>query len=111
MEDAGVPVNHDHVRGLPLACVLRRSGKLFQNSDGDDAAFALSSTVDHVDAFLSHTWSTARWRKFMALSMHYNFNKALCMAFSLGLMVSVPCRLGSAPCDGHELGPPKQTPS
>ena len=25
----------------------------------------------------------------MALSMHYNFNKALCMAFSLGLMVSV----------------------
>ena len=79
----------DNVRSLPLACVLQRGGKLFEDSAGDDATFALSSSVNHVDAFISHTWSTPRWRKFMALSMHFNFTRALCISLFLGVVVNV----------------------
>ena len=90
MVDLGVArVYKNHVRGLPLSCVLQGCGKLFQDPVGSDATFALSSQVNHLDAFLSHTWSTPRWRKFMALSMHYNFMKALCIAVSFGVVVGV----------------------
>lgn len=86
-----------HVRGLPLSRVLMARGKLFQDSTGDAATFALSQPGPHVDVFLSHTWSTPRWKKHMALSLHFNFTKALLAAFAVGVLLAALTASGGLP--------------
>ena len=97
MPMATLEAAQDHLRGLPLECVLKGFGQLLQDAVADDATFALSAQVSHVHAFLTHTWSTPRWRKFTTLSMHFNFMTALSVAFFLGVVVSVLAGLGVLP--------------
>ena len=32
--------------------------------------YELSAPVEEIDAFLSHNWSTPRWKKFLSLVLH-----------------------------------------
>ena len=41
------------------------------------------------DAFLSHNWSTPRWKTFLALCLHYNARVAFVAAVLAGVLVSV----------------------
>ena len=99
MEDAGsgqaavsLPTSTLHVallRGSPLRVVLRRGGRIFENSEGTAESHDLSSEVDHIDTFVSHTWSTPRRKKFLPLSFHFCFLSAYATSWFIGLVVSV----------------------
>ena len=76
------------LRGVPVWSVLRGGGKLFDNSRGTERTFRLSSEVSHIDTFISHTWSTPRWRKTITLCMQYNFSVAYLSAVTTGVVIA-----------------------
>ena len=45
------------LRGAPLRVALRGRGRIFENSEGRAETYDLSSQVDHIDTFVSHTHS------------------------------------------------------
>ena len=55
----------------------------------DAESHDLSSEVDHIDTFVSHTWSTPRRKKFLALSFLFCFLSAYATSWFIGLVVSV----------------------
>ena len=61
---------------------------MFKNSEGIAESYGLSSLVIHVDTFTSHTCRTPKTKKFMALSLHFNFAIANVSALFVGLVVS-----------------------
>ena len=75
--------------------VLQHRAGVFQHSAGCTATFA--EDVDRLDAFLSHTWSTPRWKTFMALSLYYNVRTALVAAVLAGVAISVCVACGMLP--------------
>ena len=85
------------VRGARVDAVLRHGARVFQHSAGSSASYALSKEVDRLDAFLSHTWSTPRWKTFMALCLHYNASIAFATAFLVGVLLSVGVAVGMFP--------------
>ena len=62
---------------------------MFQDSVGSSASFAMLPEVDRLSAFLSHTWSTPRYKTFMALCMHYNASVAFVAVLFGGFLLSV----------------------
>ena len=93
MADVGVegdscPLDVSLLRGAPMRVLLRRGGDVFKNSEGIAESYGLSSLVIHVDTFTSHTWRTPKTKKFMALSLHFNFAIACVSALFIGLVVS-----------------------
>ena len=76
------------LRGAPLRVALRGRGRIFENSEGRAETYELSSQVDHIDSFLSHTWGTPRWQKFMALSLHFGFPIAYASSLLVGCVIS-----------------------
>ena len=87
----------EYVRAAPLSTVLRRGGKIFAQSDGSAETFALSKPVTRINWFISHTWHTPRWKKFMALSFHANFSFAFACSLVVGLLTVVFSVLGVLP--------------
>ena len=79
----------EYVRGARLDAVLHHRARVFQDSVGSSASFAMSTEVDRLSAFLSHTWSTPRYKTFMALCLHYNANVAFVAVLTVGLLLSV----------------------
>ena len=76
------------LRGTPLSVVLRRGGRIFENNQGTAESYELSSQVDHLDTFVSHTWRTPRRWKFLALSLHFGFAVAYAFSLLTGVVVS-----------------------
>ena len=79
----------EYVRGARLDAVLHHRARVFQDSVGSSASFAMSTEVDRLSAFLSHTWSAPRNKKFMALCMHYNANLAFVAVLFGAFLLSV----------------------
>ena len=82
------PFNVDPLRASPRRVVLRRGGHVFENNEGSAESYSLSSQVDHIGTFVSHTWRTPRIRKFMALSFHFGFSLAYMFSCLIGVVVS-----------------------
>lgn len=68
-------IDRSLLRGIPLRESLRSCGSLWVTSpvelqDADRAGlWKKSRNVESLDTFLSHTWQTSGWRKFLALLM------------------------------------------
>ena len=82
------------LRAAPLSVLLRRGGSIFDNSEGTSESYNLSSQVDHIDSFLSHTWRTPKKKKFLALSFHFGFFWAYAVSLLTGVVVSTLGGLG-----------------
>lgn len=90
--------NNELLRCVPLATVLRCGGRILSGSAGDAATYALSRPVHHIEAFISHNWAVPRKRKFLTLSMYYNFNKAALLTFVLVCLLGLGNASGMCPC-------------
>eukprot|EP00928_Gymnodinium_smaydae_P053971 TRINITY_DN37828_c0_g1_i1.p1 TRINITY_DN37828_c0_g1~~TRINITY_DN37828_c0_g1_i1.p1 ORF type:complete len:614 (-),score=119.80 TRINITY_DN37828_c0_g1_i1:38-1879(-) len=67
-------------RGVPIDSVLHRCARVLDGRPCTAEHYELSAPVDHLDAFISHNWSTSRHEKFLALAMHFNLGIALASA-------------------------------
>lgn len=104
------------LRASSLTSLLRGGGALFSNSEGSDRTFELSSQAERIDYFLSHNWVTRRSHKFLALSLHFNFDIAVvvlvvwtgCLV-GLGLAGKLPVQVAGERAEGW-LGRLSQVP-
>ena len=65
------------LRAVPTDVVLRGCARLLSSSAGSEATYQCSTPTDHLEAFISHNWSVSRIKKWVALSVHFNFLSAL----------------------------------
>ena len=73
-----------------------------------DTLFAKSVETEHVDIFIGHSWSAGRWRKVLALCVHFNLGMAVACSM-LTWMVAVSALLtwrGWAGLGGSSLALP-----
>ena len=77
------------LRAAPLHSILRHRGQVFETSEGTAESYDLSSQVDHIDTFVSHTWRTPRRKKFTTLSLHFGFPLAYACSLLGGCVVSM----------------------
>ena len=85
------------LRGVPANLVLRRCARMFSGSAGSEATYLLSRPTDHLGAFVSHNWSVGRSRKWLALSLQYNFLSALVFGVLIAAVLCVLSSLGWLP--------------
>ena len=85
------------LRGVPANLVLLRCAKIFNGAAGSEATFLLSRPTDHLGAFISHNWSVGRSRKWLALSLEYNFRSALVCGTLTAALLCVVSSLGWLP--------------
>jgi len=95
----------DLIRGSPLSTILRRGARVFSSSTGSASTYALSQPVDHVGAFVSHNWSTPGYLKFLALSLHFNFNVAALLSLILLAGLGTASLLGALPTYENKFHP------
>ncbi|CAL1143458.1 unnamed protein product [Cladocopium goreaui] len=54
------------------------------------AAFYSTSTIaDHVDVFISHSWSAGRWGKFFSLCLFFNLELAIKCSFAMWSLLAI----------------------
>ena len=80
-------LNNEQLRGLDVSTLVAGGARLF--ADGGQAArddprgvFALSSPVQRLDYFVSHSWKSPRLAKYAALLSFFNLNAAI-IAFAV----------------------------
>uniref|UniRef100_A0A6U6UP35 Uncharacterized protein n=1 Tax=Zooxanthella nutricula TaxID=1333877 RepID=A0A6U6UP35_9DINO len=89
-------------RGTRATTVMRCWGRVLgERLLNAKEHYELSECVDHVDAFLSHNWSTPRHEKFLGLAVLFNLRAAVYSA----AVTSVLCFL----CTAAGLAPTIQT--
>eukprot|EP00927_Polykrikos_kofoidii_P071147 TRINITY_DN6746_c0_g2_i2.p1 TRINITY_DN6746_c0_g2~~TRINITY_DN6746_c0_g2_i2.p1 ORF type:complete len:434 (+),score=44.42 TRINITY_DN6746_c0_g2_i2:44-1345(+) len=75
--------NQHLLRGVLLSTILQSFGGIFSTSTGSSQTYSLSFVVDGLNAFISHNWSVARYKKVLTLCLHYNFNLAATISLVL----------------------------
>lgn len=81
------------LRASNVSDVLSGLGKIldpeytFQNTNVD--LFEQSQVVDHIDAFISHNWSTPRRTKLMTLCLHFNLVAAMICSVIVAFIVAI----------------------
>jgi len=79
------------IRGVDVGTVLQYFGRAFSSTTGGIVAsqddYMLSAITTHLDDFISHDWSSGRWKKTILLLWTYNGTAALgvSMIFSMAL--------------------------
>ena len=63
-------------RATTAKWILARRGDIFMQ-DVPVCIFESSSLVEHVDVFVSHSWRSAHWAKFLALCLYLNLTAAV----------------------------------
>ena len=94
---AALAMDGNMLRGVQSGVVLRRGANLLSSAAGSAATFQLSTPTDHLEAFLSHNWSVGRSRKWLALSLHYNFSGALVCGILVAGVLYVVSSVGWLP--------------
>jgi hypothetical protein len=82
-----VPVPRDIWRGLPISRMLGQGPGLMSNSQ-TESTFLLSEQLEdqqHIDIFLSHTWSSNAWLKYAAMLYYFNGRNSIVAAHSAAL--------------------------
>lgn len=64
------------LRASRIGRVMRRGAAIFKNSAGSAHTYELSDITTSINAFLSHNWTTSRWKKYMILALHFNCGTA-----------------------------------
>jgi len=86
--DDAAPVPHDIWRGLPVSRMLSQGPSLMANSQ-TEATFLLSEQLEaglaDIDIFLSHTWSSNEYLKYVAMLYHFNGRSSFLAAHSAAL--------------------------
>ena len=72
----------DLLRGISLSTLLAGGARLFARHgaaarEDPNGTYALSRQCHTLDFFCSHSWSTSRWLKYVALLVHFNLGAAL----------------------------------
>eukprot|EP00929_Paragymnodinium_shiwhaense_P011698 TRINITY_DN11781_c0_g1_i2.p1 TRINITY_DN11781_c0_g1~~TRINITY_DN11781_c0_g1_i2.p1 ORF type:complete len:757 (-),score=140.16 TRINITY_DN11781_c0_g1_i2:446-2716(-) len=80
------------LRASRVANVLHRCGSVLRDSTGSMETYSLSETTSRIDAFISHTWSTPGFDKFLVLALHFNCRAAVVSA----LLSCIGCLLVSS---------------
>ncbi|CAE8585878.1 unnamed protein product [Polarella glacialis] len=75
------------LRGVGVTKVLRRFGKLFNNSVGTAEDYQLGQEVREVSAFITHNWSLSRWKKYMALCCYFHIVPAFVVSLIVHLLL------------------------
>lgn len=90
--------HEDILRASPLNTVMRHAGAIYKNADGSAETYKLSEPVSVIDTFVSHNWSVSRYKKFVALALHFNFYIAAAVTtlycivlMILGYFNVIPC--------------------
>ncbi|CAE8594684.1 unnamed protein product [Polarella glacialis] len=86
------------LRAAKVATVLRKAGALLGTNESSAETFELSSRVDHIDAFISHNWSTPRASKFLTLALHFNLTPALVVSYTTACLAFIFQANGWLPC-------------
>lgn len=60
------------LRGTQLSSVMRVGCSIMASSSGSASTYQLSDQVKQLDTFISHNWSVQRYKKFLALCLHFN---------------------------------------
>ncbi|CAE8703470.1 unnamed protein product [Polarella glacialis] len=92
------------LRAAKVATILRKAGALLGTSESSAETFELSSPVDHIDAFISHNWSTPRASKFLTLALHFNLTPALVVSYTTACLAFIFQAKGWLPCLDQLLG-------
>ena len=82
------------LRGVGNDVVLRRRARLLANATGSAATWALSTPVDHLDAFISHNWCVSRRRQWLALCLQYHLLVAVVGSFLTAAVLACMTTLG-----------------
>eukprot|EP00438_Fugacium_kawagutii_P013720 Skav229303 [mRNA] locus=scaffold2942:28557:30092:+ [translate_table: standard] len=90
-------VPKDLLQGVPIHCLLARSGKAFAT---DQLAWCREQRRQlkhclHFDAFISHDWHTSRWLKYGSLLLFFNAKAAAVatLVVSVVLGVLIQCQV------------------
>ncbi|CAJ1439372.1 unnamed protein product, partial [Effrenium voratum] len=89
-------VDEEILRGIPLKETLRFAGKVWRTRPSKlspvecEALWNRAQPTSSLDVFFSHTWMTAGWWKFMALSLQDSLMMCLlCWALAVGVAVTL----------------------
>ena len=82
------PLDVALLRSTPLSVVLHRGGFLLKDNHGSGEIYALSSQTDSIDSFISHSWSSGRWQKYLSLCIHFNVRVAFASSVLVGFLLA-----------------------
>lgn len=85
------------LRGIGAERILHRHGQVLANSAGSVETYAMSKRVNHINAFISHNWSTPRWPKYWALVLCFNMRGAILTSLVASLAALAMTASGSLP--------------
>jgi len=88
-------------RGTRACDVLKNMGSIWKNCKGSAETFNLSEAVNDLNVFISHNWSTPRPGKFLALTLHFNFARAVGVAAVASTVLGSLMVLGFLPRLSH----------
>lgn len=92
------------LRASRLSRVMRGGAALFKNSTGSAHTYELSQVVTIIDAFISHNWVTARWKKYLVLALHFNTGVALLVQTAVMVVLATATYLGILPSYVSDAG-------
>lgn len=92
-----VDLDEEQLRGVSLTALLAGGAALFKDHgaaarENPQATYALSRQCISLDYFCSHSWSTSRWQKYVALLVHFNLGRAL-LAALMAVWISTMAQL------------------
>ena len=75
-------LDKEQLRGISLTALLAGGAQLFARHgaaarEDPRGTYALSRPVVSLNYFCSHSWTTSRWLKYVALLVHFNLGRAL----------------------------------
>mmetsp|Transcript_141134 Transcript_141134/g.450836 ORF Transcript_141134/g.450836 Transcript_141134/m.450836 type:complete len:624 (+) Transcript_141134:60-1931(+) len=85
------------LRASHLVTVLQHQGRIFRSSAGSAATYQMSQETDRIGTFISHNWSVPGYKKFVALTFHFNFNISAMVSSAVALGVGVGNCVGVLP--------------
>jgi len=82
----------DLLRGIKMSLLFASCGYIFSTHNQENL-FSKAQGVEWLDVFISHCWSTSRWKKFFALCMALNINVALAVGYG-GAVLAFSLQVG-----------------
>ena len=89
-----VDLDDEQLRGISLSALLSSGARLFARHgaaarEDPVGTFALSQQCESLDYFCSHSWTTSRWLKYVALIVHFNLGRALIATLLVSYLVLI----------------------
>jgi len=97
------------LRASASSAILSNGGRIldprFDTSNGAGDLYQMSARRDHIDAFVSHNWSTPRIPKLFTLALHFNLTTAFALTAGVAVVVMLLQIAGNLPAyQSYKLG-------